>query len=350
MNLKNRKKEIRKLYFSTGGLVVVSILGSFGLLLVFLSGILEIENYKILYDCISRNGMMIIFGLFFFCISLYCWIGFFRNIILNPKKEILYLYKNEENEIFFINKKGKKFIYNECNKEENKYYFVMKTHDYIYEVLEECNESFNNLDPKEKKSYWLNFYSPIGKFEDILLLPIIYIAVLPGILSFIMSKGYQKIYGIIFSAIPLYIIVYDLIYKIKLKKSGTITIDTSKGVNSYRRLENIIAILGAGILSIILINIFLKLSDFTSRVIFAPFLGCGLCTFGLSVAKAFKNYKFENIFLKGYIIIFLIYWFGFLIFGTITIIKQEGSYLYGLFLFPFWLAGFFTIYKYFIKK
>ena len=125
-------------------------------------------------------------------------------------------------------------------------------------MLEECNETFDDLIPKEKKSYWLNFYSPIGNFEEILLLPIIYVMLLPGILSFIMSKGYQKIYGLIFSAIPLYVIIYDLIYKIKLKKSNTNIIDETNFLKTYEIIKKIIYIIVIIILCIICITIFFK--------------------------------------------------------------------------------------------
>lgn len=72
---------------------------------------------------------------------------------------------------------------------------------------------------KEKKSYWLNLYSPFGNFENICLLPIVYVILLPGILSLFISKGYQKLYGLVYSAFPIFIIIYDLFYKIKLRKS-----------------------------------------------------------------------------------------------------------------------------------
>lgn len=347
MNIK--RKEIRQRHFATGGLIIVSILGCVGMLLIFLSGIFNIKNLSMLYVCVSENGIMIIFGLFFFIVFLYCWLLFFLNVIIKPKKEILYLYKNKNNEVYFINRKGKKFECENHNIKENHYYYVLKTRDYIYEILGESNEIFNNWTPKEKKSYWLNFYSPIGNFEDIFLLPIVYVILLPGLLSFIMSEGYEKIFGLIFSIVPLYVIGYDLIYKIRLKKTNN-KVDDTFFVRSYDVLIKTISIIAVTILCIFLINIFLRLSDFTSKLIFAPFLGCGLCSAGTVISNAFKNYKLKNIFSKGYIIIFLIYWFGFITFWTIGIIKQEGNYLYGLFSVPFLAAGIFMIYKYFIKK
>lgn len=45
---------------------------------------------------------------------------------------------------------------------------------------------------------------------------------------------------------------------------------------------------------------------------------------------------------------FLLFWFGFLILACVSIVKQEG-FLPTLFTLPLWLAGFFIIYKIFIK-
>lgn len=71
----------------------------------------------------------------------------------------------------------------------------------------------------EKTSYWYNFYSPVGSFENILLLPIIYIILLTGTLNFISAEGSEQVYGIIFSVLPLYLIGYDLYHKIKRNNS-----------------------------------------------------------------------------------------------------------------------------------
>lgn len=340
MDLKVKRKEIRKKYFSIQGLAAVSILGGVGLLFLFFSGIFGVKSIDMLYDCVYQNGITIIFGGFFLSVSLYCWLVFFLNIIIKPKKEVLYLYRNEYNEVYFISRKGKRFICDKDNLKEGCYYCVLKTHHYIYEVLEEVNDNWN---PIEKKSYWLNFYSPIGNFEDMILLPIAYVILLLSVLSFFMSEGYGKIFGLIWCVIPIYIIGYDLIYKIKLKKSNYEGINDEKFYKSYEILKNIMSVIAAVLLCIILMTIFFKLSDFISRLVFSPFLGCGLCSAGLVLAKVFKNKKLEKIFSKGYIIIFLIYWFGFLSFWTVGVFKQKGSILYVLFSIPFWIAGLFII-------
>lgn len=341
-------KEIRKQYFSTPALLVVTFLGGMGLLFCYISGLFDVRNFDMLYKCIYEEGIAVIFGIFFFCISIYCWILFFRNVIIKPKKEILYLEKSDGNNCVFINKKGKAYRFNAENKKDKTYYYVLKTHDYIIEILEEYKELIENWALKEKKSYWMNFYSPIGNFENMFMLPIVYVILLPFLLSFIMSKGSQKIFGLILSAIPVYIIIYDLVYKIKLKNCSIEDMDDTNFIKSYIILKNSISIIAAIVLSGFIINMFSKATDITSRIIFTPFLLCVLCTSGLIIAKTFNSKKWASIFLKSYIIIFLLLWFGMLIFFIVGSFKQGDPEL-ALFTIPFWIFGIFTL-KFLKKK
>ena len=345
MSLKEERNRIRKKYFSTAGLIIINILGCIGIGLIFFSGIFDIKNLDIVYDYYVC-GIMIILGLFFFGICLYFWILFFLNIIKNPKKEVLYLYKNERDQVYFIDNKGKKFGYDNCNKRENCYYYVLKTHNYIYSVLDEYNGPLNNWNTKEKKSYWLNMYSPVGNFEDIFLLPIVYMILLTGLLSAFMLKGHYKIYGLIFSIVPF----YDMIYKVKLRNSNNQLIDETKFLKSYEIFKNIISIIIVSVFCIVFINIFYDSLDLKSKLIFIPFFGCVLCSIGLILAKFFNQCKLQSVFSKCCIIAFLICWFGFLVFWIVELIQQEEKYLGILFSIPFWIVGGFIIYRYFIKR
>ena len=162
--------------FPWQAMLIVSCLGLIGILMLFISGCFNIKNYDELYMCFSDYGLAIIFGMFFVGVSIYCWILFFRNVVLKPKKVTLYLLGVEDSKIKFIDKKGKVFLFYNFNTniiDVGKYYYVLKTHNSIKEILNESYETFKVV--KEKKSYWLNFYSPIGNFEDMLLLPILYI-------------------------------------------------------------------------------------------------------------------------------------------------------------------------------
>lgn len=340
-----KRKEIRKKYYSTSGLFVATILGSLGLLFIYLTGIFEVTTYDECFQIFSKNGIIIIFGIFFLFITLYCWFSFIINVLIKPKKEILLLIDNHT----FINKKGKIFYIDNCDKKINKYYYVLKTPNYIYEILEEYSGNIKNFSLKEKKSYWLNFYSPIGNFENLFLLPIVYVILIPGILSFIMSKGEQKIFGIIFSIVPIYIIMYDLIYKIKLKKSSNNEVDDTNLLKSYLTLKNILAIIFALGICLFVINLYVKMSDLKSKIIFLPFLLCTINGIGYMLVKIFNKQKLQNIFLKSYVIIFLIFWFAFLIFLTIKIIEVK-AYIMCLFTIPFWIAGIYVFYKFVIKN
>lgn len=341
------KKDIKNNHFPTMGMIIITVLGSVGILLIKISNILKVENYKMLYDCISKDGMSVIFGLFFIFVCLYCWYLYFMNVIKNPKKEILFLIRREKDNSIFVNKNGKIFIVNSCNKLENKYYYVIKTNDYICEILNECNE-VNLWMPKEKKSYWLNFYSPMGNFENIFLLPIVYVILIPFVLSFLMAKGWYKIYGLILSICPIYIIVYDLVYKIKIKTQSKEEINNLNITKIYLLIVNIIKIILSFVLCFFLLNIFFRISN--GKIFFTPFVLCGFCTAGLMISQVLKNSQFENLFLKGYRVIFFSFWFIFITYIGIGLIKQERDLIYIVFLIPFYLFGIYGVYKYFIKK
>lgn len=219
----------------------------------------------------------------------------------------------------------------------------------LFNNLKNKNKNKNsNITPK--KSYWFNFYSIIGNYENVFVLPIIYIILIHGLISFFISDEFNKLYGLIFSVIPLYMIIYDFIYKIKLKKSNNAVIDKTNFINSFDIFFKTTSTVVICFICIILFKLYFNLSDFISRLFFIPFLGCALCTCGIVLSTVFEKNKLRNIFFKGYTIIFLTYYFSFISFATITIVKQEGSFLYSLYIVPFWIIGFYLVYKYILKK
>jgi hypothetical protein len=163
-----------------------------------------------------------------------------------------------------------------------------------------------------------------------------------------MAEGFAKIYGIILSVFPLYFIIYDLIYKYKLSKHEYI--DDNKLINSYFILENSISIIVYFIINVIFMRWFISTENIIEKLILSPFCLCLLCALGLAIAKAFDKKLLESIFKKLYIVIFLIYWFGMLIYFTISIIKLYKFNIMLLLTIPFWLAGFYILYKLFINK
>lgn len=211
--------------FDWQAMVIVTILMLFGIGMIYFTWgnmAVTVENF---YNYFYKEGLIFIFALFFIGVGVYCWYLFITNFFITPNNEIMFLkdideaYYNEDGEISiiltFINNKGKVYFKTVNAKQEykiNSFYEVVKTNSIIKEIIRESNENFKIV--KEKKSYWLNWYSPIGNFENIFLLPILYVMFLPGFFSFILSDGFAKIYGFIFGIIPLSLIIYDLIYKI----------------------------------------------------------------------------------------------------------------------------------------
>lgn len=198
------------------GMLIISILMIIGGIILYFTGCGNINNFNDLYNYIYSHGFEAIISVFFIAVGLYCWVLFINNVIIKPKKEILYLFEIDDTVCCFLNKKGKKFYFNNDNYDVNKYYEVLKTHDNIKEVIDISVPTFNV--PKPKESYWLNLYTPMGNFENMCLLPIAYVILLPGLLSFWMSEGFVKVYGVIFMIPPMYLIAYDLIYKIRENK------------------------------------------------------------------------------------------------------------------------------------
>ena len=208
-------------HYPLGGMIIVTLLTTIGLIILYFVGIFNIKSFPDFYNIIYNQGIAVIFSGFFIFIGLYCYISFFKNVILKPKQDTLLLKDIKGNYFIFVDKKGKRFEYHDdnlsniMNIKENEYYEVLRTCNYISEVKNVSNHTFDI--PKTKKSYWFNYYSPYGNFENIFLLPIIYVILLPGLLSFLMSKGEEKIFGILFMGYPAYLIIYDLVYKIRNK-------------------------------------------------------------------------------------------------------------------------------------
>jgi len=333
--------------YSWQGMLIITILMVVGLIILNTTGINNLNNFNDLYNYIDVHGFAAIISLFFIGVGVYCWYSYITNVFIKPKEEILYLNNIENNVCEFINKKGKKFFYYDNNYQLHKFYEVLKTKNKIDNIISMTNDTFEL--PRVKESYWLNFYSPVGNFENIFLLPIAYVIAIPGILILIMSESYSKIFGIIYLIIPVYIIIYDLIYKIKKKRNNYEEIDESALLNSYVFLMKSIKVMGALIVTIILTILFINTKDAISRLIFLPFFLCGLAMLGNTIASVTDNQSLEKIFYKIYLAIFLTFWFSILTFGCITYIKNNE---FGMILFtiPFWAVGIFVIYMFFIKK
>lgn len=341
MNLDQRKIKIKSKYFSNGAVVIITILGIIGAALIYF----PLKNISNNYS--SGFIALVIVGIFFTLLSLYCWLLYFLNIILKPHKDVLYLKKDKHIDIYFVDRKGNKYNYDfGYGTLEEGYYIVLKTHDYIYDVLEKTNDDWPI---KEKNKYFFNLYTTMGNYENVLLLPIVYLALVIGIILFIKGNVHERLPSILIIAGSLYIIIYDLIYKIKLKKSSDNEGGDTDLIKFSSIMQKVTSIIPAVVICIIFSIVYIKLNEFIFRLIFLPFLCCGYCTLGYYLSVAFQNQKFKKLFLKMYLVIFLIYWFSVLIIATISSIVQKQSEMI-IFSVPFWLVGIYVAYKSFVKK
>lgn len=358
--------------YSWQGMLVITLFIIIGVGVIYYTwGGVEI-TYENIYNYISNSGFVLIFSLFFIIIGIYGWAIFFRNVVAITEEQVVYLKDIDGHMISFIDKKGKLYIHTLLEDKKldvGHYYKVEKTNDVIKRIIDESSETFPN--PKEKPSYWLNLYSPYGNFENMLLIPILYVVFIPGLLSFIMSDGFSKIYGLLFMAFPGYFIVYDYIYKRKKNKIVS-EIDASCDIkDKHQRIRNIddepelmalqtrsvetmnilpaiMQIVGGLIFLGVCIAIIINISETFVRVMLTPFIICALAIVfdGISTLRGRKTSIDYN---KIYIIAFLIFWFGFLVFWGYTAINDNNKEMLYVSI-PFWLAGFFMIYTKLIKK
>ena len=349
MNLKTKRKKYLK--DSLGGLICCVCMGIMGLYFLYNSSFFSVTNFEMLYYCIYNDGFAVICGLFFLIISVIAITWVLLNYFTPPKKEMVYLKKIDGKTATFINKKGRSIIYDIENEilEEKSNYYVMKSYDHIYLILEKLTDK-NEI--KERKSYWLNLYLPQGGFENMLLLPILYLFLVIGLIAMMFSHNiyYIILIFLLFTSVPLFFIVYDLIYKIKLRKSGEEKLNVVNLEKSIDIFKNVISIVFVSILVAILLFIFIYISDPFFKFIFSPFVCCGICIFGETIFEVFDNDFMVKVFKKTQILITLLYIFCILLIWTIGICYQNGNLIYSLFSLPFWILLMYAFYKYFIKK
>lgn len=89
--------------------------------------------------------------------------------------------------------------------------------------------------------------------------------------------------------------------------------------------------------------------DLIFKIILIPFILCFLYTLGMIISLLFHNDKFKNVFLKSYVITFLLFWFSFFGFAAYSAIK-DGQFIFLLFVIPFILVGIYIFNDYLIKN
>ena len=197
--------------------IFLVVIGLFIICITWNNDKLSMTNF---FEYLKWNFIVVVFSLFLILIGLYCIFYFIRNVIAKPKEDVLYLENIYGDVLVFYNRKGKNFEYRkeDLNKryDKNLFYDVKIKNNEIIEIIK---ESISGFEIKEKKvSFWENMYTPFGNFEGISLLPIVYVILLPGIVSLFFLKGASIIYGIIYSIFPGFFVIYDFYKKYIEKK------------------------------------------------------------------------------------------------------------------------------------
>lgn len=115
-------------------------------------------------------------------------------------------------------------------------------------------------------------------------------------------------------------------------------------------IVNIIKVITVILLNFILFKVFINTKDITIKIILIPFIICFISVLFSILASILNKDIIVKLMKKIYVIGFLTFWIGFLIFFTYSIIKQENDYSMILFTIPFWLFAIYIIHKEFIKK
>ena len=109
----------------------------------------------------------------------------------------------------------------------------------------------------------------------------------------------------------------------------------NKSIYTRRLVTSVIA-------TILLIYFMIKTPS--PKIIFIPFLLCGISMMGKSISLMMEKKKYVNIFDKSFIVGFLLFWFGFIIMWCYISFKQ-GNPLQTIFSIPFWIAGIYIVKK-----
>ena len=329
---------------------------------------------------VSEFGMLVIFTAFFVFVYIYILISLIVTEYLPQQKDVLYLFTMDGKTPVFVDKKGKKYIYDgkhidAVRKNIGKCFNVEKNIFTVTKIENITSNAFEVTNIKEK--YWFNFYCYLGAFEDIFLLPIVYVAATPFILSAILTPFPANL--VIFAmTIPLlFIILYDFAYKQKRKKLVKKILeetDPIKRADRYNRVNKsqelqklwsfsnltmnmmrsfvtLVVVIG---LTLFLGFILIKVQG-VGKIAFLPFfiailsfLVQAIVDFKMTIPtydteeeirrKALLVEKIKKIAGKIYIFAFLSFWFGILLVGTMIALKDgEMSILVATI--PFWIAG-----------
>lgn len=104
-------------------------------------------------------------------------------------------------------------------------------------------------------------------------------------------------------------------------------------------------IVRTSIIFVFLIAIMIKNQNIIARIMILPFLLCCGFSIGKNICLIIEKKRAATIFSKLFIISFLVFWFGMLLYGSFLFIKGQ-NYFSLIFTVPFWIAGIYITRKY----
>ena len=132
----------------------------------------------------------------------------------------------------------------------------------------------------------------------------------------------------------------------EIKEPKKLTKEEEAAFNKFQIVGKIFTIALVLFISYEMISLVIK----TKSPLIMPFAACIILAALVSLARAFNKEILEKTFSKICILIFLLLWMGFVGFATYSVLKAGASLNWYLILSVFWIAGFYMIYKYLIKK
>lgn len=207
-----------KKYFSEVSLgeffliMVLMIFGGFILFVSFIGFDFTLQGFgKIFF----KNGLGIIIGVMFEAVVVYYFILQIKELTAKNKTitaKLVTIEAGYKHILTFKDNNGKEYLWRSSNiddyKESQNYYIVVRNNT-IIEVKGKSEEILVIKEESNWHYYWLNIYIPmVGKFEDILLLPLYYIIAF----CFVFGAFQNPLCFVVFCSV-LFVIGYDLYYK-----------------------------------------------------------------------------------------------------------------------------------------
>ncbi len=287
MREKKRRKYVRKCGINQ--ILTSCAVGLFGLLLLYLTGIFNVKSVEMLKQ-VAYNNFFLLFGsLIFLGVCIY---GIFYTIFdcfIPEKRQVLYLTEDENSKVYFVNKKGKKFYFPITKSMEvGNHYNVLTIGGFIIDVYDKTIADWEPV---------------VEKVDEV-----------------------------------------EVIEKVEKELEKNAKVKKGRSIFVY-----VIVIVSYLFMLCIFLWIFFNVEGFKSKLIFLPFVLAVVSAFGMNLTQLIEDKYLVNIFEKIYAVVFASLMFGMLIYYDINCIK-EGYSMYVYFTIPFFVAGFYLLYKKFLKK